>query len=40
VREKDSAPSIFFLSGRSPVRYRCKYCGTELAEKEISSELG
>jgi aspartate carbamoyltransferase regulatory subunit len=40
VREKDSAPSIFFLSGRSPLRYRCKYCGRELAEKEISSQLG
>ena len=40
VRERDSAPSIFFLSGRSPLRYRCKYCGTELAEKEISSQLG
>jgi aspartate carbamoyltransferase regulatory subunit len=40
VREKDSAPSIFFLSGKSPLRYRCKYCGRELAEKEISSQLG
>lgn len=40
VREKDSAPSIFFLSGRSPLRYRCKYCGRELTEKEISSQLG
>jgi aspartate carbamoyltransferase regulatory subunit len=40
VREKDSAPSIFFISGRSPLRYRCKYCGRELAEKEISSQLG
>jgi aspartate carbamoyltransferase regulatory subunit len=39
VRE-DSAPSIFFLSGRSPLRYRCKYCGRELTEKEISSQLG
>jgi aspartate carbamoyltransferase regulatory subunit len=40
VREKDSAPSIFFISGRSPLRYRCKYCGRELDEKEISSQLG
>ncbi len=40
VREKDSAPSIFFLSGRSPLRYRCKYCMRELTEKEISSQLG
>jgi aspartate carbamoyltransferase regulatory subunit len=40
VREKESAPSIFFISGRSPLRYRCKYCGRELAEKEISSQLG
>jgi len=40
VREKDSAPSIFFISGRSPLRYRCKYCGRELTEKEISSQLG
>lgn len=40
VREKDSAPSIFFISGRSPLRYRCKYCGRELSEKEIISQLG
>jgi aspartate carbamoyltransferase regulatory subunit len=40
VREKDSAPSIFFISGRSPLRYRCKYCGRELDDKEISSQLG
>jgi len=40
VREKDSAPSIFFLSSRSPLRYRCKYCGREVDEKEISSQLG
>lgn len=40
VRERESAPSIFFLSGRSPLRYRCKYCGTELAEKEIITQLG
>jgi aspartate carbamoyltransferase regulatory subunit len=40
VREKDSAPSIFFISGRSPLRYHCKYCGREVAEKEISSQLG
>jgi aspartate carbamoyltransferase regulatory subunit len=40
VREKDSAPSILFLSGKSPLRYRCKYCGTEVDEKEISSQLG
>ncbi|HUI01833.1 MAG TPA: aspartate carbamoyltransferase regulatory subunit [Nitrososphaerales archaeon] len=40
VREKDSAPSIFFISGRSPLRYRCKYCGRELSEKEISQQLG
>ena len=40
VREKDSAPSIFFISGQSPLRYRCKYCGREIDEKEISSQLG
>jgi aspartate carbamoyltransferase regulatory subunit len=40
VREKDSAPSIFFLSSKSPLRYRCKYCGREVDEKEISSQLG
>lgn len=40
VREKDSAPSIFFISGRSPLRYRCKYCGRPLDEKEISAQLG
>ena len=40
VREKDSAPSIFFLSSRTPLRYKCKYCGRELDEKEISSQLG
>ena len=40
VREKDSAPSIFFISSRSPLRYRCKYCARELAEKEISTQLG
>lgn len=40
VREKDSAPSIFFISGRSPLRYRCKYCGREISEKEISAQLG
>jgi aspartate carbamoyltransferase regulatory subunit len=39
VREKDSAPSIFFLSGRAPLRYRCKYCGRELDEKDISAQL-
>jgi aspartate carbamoyltransferase regulatory subunit len=40
VREKESAPSIFFISSRSPLRYRCKYCGRELDDKEISSQLG
>jgi aspartate carbamoyltransferase regulatory subunit len=40
VREKDSAPSIFFISGRSPLRYRCKYCGREIDEKEIAAQLG
>lgn len=40
VREKESAPSIFFLSSRTPLRYRCKYCGRELSEKEISDQLG
>lgn len=40
VREKDSAPSIFFISGRSPLRYRCKYCGRALDDKEISAQLG
>jgi len=40
VRERDSAPSIFFISGRSPLRYRCKYCGRSLDDKEISAQLG
>jgi aspartate carbamoyltransferase regulatory subunit len=40
VREKDYAPSIFFLSSRSPLRYKCKYCGREVDEKEISAQLG
>jgi aspartate carbamoyltransferase regulatory subunit len=40
VREKESAPSIFFISGRTPLRYRCKYCGRELSEREISAQLG
>lgn len=40
VIEKGSAPSIFFISGRSPLRYRCKYCGREIAEKEITTQLG
>jgi len=39
VREKDSAPAIFFLSGRSPLRYKCKYCGRELDEKDVSAQL-
>ena len=40
VREKESAPSMFFISGRSLLRYRCKYCGREIAEKEIMTQLG
>ena len=40
VREKDSVPSVFFLLSTSPLVYRCKYCGRDLAEHEISGELG
>lgn len=40
VREKDSVPSVFFLVSSSPLVYRCKYCGRELTEHEIASELG
>ncbi len=40
VKEKDSAPSLFFITSRSPLRYRCKYCGRELDEKGIATQLG
>jgi len=40
VREKDSVPSVFFLVNSSPLVYRCKYCGRDLSEQEISRELG
>lgn len=40
VKEKDSVPSVFFLVSSSPLVYRCKYCGRELTEHEIASELG
>jgi aspartate carbamoyltransferase regulatory subunit len=40
VREKDSVPSVFFLVSTSPLVYRCKYCGRDLSEREISVELG
>ena len=40
VREKDSVPSVFSLVSSSPLVYRCKYCGRDLSEQEINSELG
>ena len=40
VREKDSVPSVFFLVSTLPLVYRCKYCGRDLSEHEISGELG
>ncbi len=40
VREKDSVPSVFSLVSSSPVVYKCKYCGRDLNEHEISGELG
>jgi aspartate carbamoyltransferase regulatory subunit len=40
VREKDSVPSVFFLVSTLPLVYRCKYCGRDLSEREISGELG
>jgi aspartate carbamoyltransferase regulatory subunit len=40
VREKDSVASVFTLVGSSPIVYRCKYCGRNLTEHEISSQLG
>lgn len=40
VREKDSVPSVFHLVSSSPLVYRCKYCGRDLSEQEISAELG
>jgi aspartate carbamoyltransferase regulatory subunit len=40
VREKDSVQSIFSLTSRSPISYKCKYCGRILSEQEISTQLG
>jgi len=40
VREKDSVGSIFSMVSPAPIVYRCKYCGRELTEQEISSQLG
>lgn len=40
VREKDSVSSIFSLVSSSPLAYRCKYCGRDLTEQEISAQLG
>lgn len=40
VREKDSVSSIFSRMSTSPIAYKCKYCGRELTEQEISSQLG
>jgi aspartate carbamoyltransferase regulatory subunit len=40
VKEKDSVTSIFYLAGTSPLKYRCKYCGRELNDHEISTQLG
>jgi aspartate carbamoyltransferase regulatory subunit len=40
VREKDSVSSIFTLVSSSPVVYKCKYCGRDLTEQEISAQLG
>ena len=40
VREKDSVTSVFSLVSSSPLVYQCKYCGRDLTEQEISSQLG
>ncbi len=40
VREKDSVPSVFYLVTSAPLVYRCKYCGRDLTEQEITGELG
>jgi aspartate carbamoyltransferase regulatory subunit len=40
VREKDSVTSIFTLVSSSPLIYKCKYCGRDLTEQEISAQLG
>ncbi len=40
VREKDSVSSVFSLVSSSPLVYRCKYCGRDLTEQEISAQLG
>jgi aspartate carbamoyltransferase regulatory subunit len=40
VREKDSVSSIFSLVSASPIVYKCKYCGRDLTEQEISAQLG
>jgi aspartate carbamoyltransferase regulatory subunit len=39
VKEKNAVPSLFFLSRPSPLTYTCKYCGRELTENDISSQL-
>ena len=40
VREKDSVSSVFTMASSSPLSYRCKYCGRDLNEQEIASQLG
>jgi aspartate carbamoyltransferase regulatory subunit len=40
VREKDSVTSVFTLVSSSPLVYKCKYCGRDLTEQEISAQLG